>query len=578
MRSSPLLIGGCPRSGTTALVELLNTNPSVFISSEENLLNTENSLRKLLGTRERRAEVYRTKGLRELSERETLSAEKILASNFTEEAAWPTIQFLYEWLHLKNHPSHTLKLWGDKLPNYYKHIDEVLAIPDVKYLHITRNPLDVINSMMRRTEMARQGKDWWKANTELKTMIEAWSEAYVVAEKIENHPHVLHLHYEDLVFNFSESIARVNRFLDLDLTFDNPLISDPAKHFDRAYLTDENLAGILADGNVKAYVERNKETPFLSMGLEQIEFPANGPDSHPEKAIRVFVAATPAEWLPMRVLEFSIRETTSHPVSVAGLYTFNRHIPSPQAIENKPRTPFSFQRFIIPELCNFSGKAIYLDADMQVFREINELWSVDFNDHALQTVASGNNGRRGQYSVMLLDCNKLDWNVEHIVANLDAATLNYSDLMYEMKVAKSIGHEVSTHWNSLEKFDPSQTCLLHYTDMNTQPWISIANPLGHLWIACLRRAIAAGFISFEELQREVQAEHVRPSLLAQVESGIDTTIGLPSAVKKLDHGFIAPYKRLRSGKARPWNSPYVGMTAFLRRLYYRSPIARFWER
>lgn len=292
------------------------------------------------------------------------------------------------------------------------------------------------------------------------------------------------------------------------------------------------------------------------------------------ESVRVFVASTPAEWLPMRILEFSIRETTSLPVEFLAICTFNRTIPMPLAVENRPRTPFSFQRFLIPELCGFSGKAIYLDADMQVFRDICDLWNHDFAGCDLQTVREAQKGRRGQFSVILLDCERLKWNIEEIVAALNAGELNYASLMFEMQTAKRIGWDISPEWNSLERFNPETTALLHYTDMNTQPWISIANPLGHLWVACLRRALAAGFISRSEVEREISSGHVRPSLLPQLDAGIDSTLELPAAVRRLDRGFVAPYRHLRSGHARPWTSARTALFALLRRCYYRSPLPR----
>lgn len=574
MTASPLLIGGCPRSGTTAIVQLLNSNSCVHISSEENLLNAAKVLSKLLGTRERRAEIYQTKGMRALSDRETLSPNNILLSNFSSEAVWPCIQHLYAWHHAQIHPDAPLVLWGDKQPNYFKEIDAVLAIPGVRYLHITRNPLDVVNSMLRRTEMASQGKDWWKAVTDFDAMIETWAEAYRIVREIENLPGVLHLQYEELVFDFSGSVKKINAFLGTDLEFENILVADPDKHYDRSYLTAEMRARILAHPDVSAYVAKYNNALFVSSALRGMHLVEPVEKSSIVQNIRIFVASTPAEWLPMKVLEFSIRETTKQPVEVMALYTFDRPIPTPSAVENRARTPFSFQRFLIPELCGFSGKAIYLDADMQVFRDIDELWNVDFGGGDLQTVHEGNHGRRGQFSVMLLDCERLGWNVDQIVADLDADKLDYVGLMYEMKVAGQVGRNVSPEWNSLESYDPSKTCLLHYTDMNTQPWISTANPLGDIWVACLRRALASGFITREELVREVQAGHVRPSLLAQIDAGIDATISLSSAIRKLDRGFVAPYRRLHSGKSRPWKSLPSAVKAFLKRSYYRSPIPR----
>jgi hypothetical protein len=211
---------------------------------------------------------------------------------------------------------------------------------------------------------------------------------------------------------------------------------------------------------------------------------------------------------------------------------------------------------------------------MQVFRDIGDLWNHDFAGCDLQTVREAQKGRRGQFSVMLLDCKALGWNIDQIVADLDAGKLDYAGLMFEMRVAKRIGRNIAPEWNALEYFEPQRTCLLHYTDMNTQPWISMANPLGHLWVACLRRALAAGFISRAEIERELSSGHVRPSLLPQLDASIDSTLELPAAVRRLDRGFVAPYRHLHSGHARPWTSARTGLFVLLRRCYYRSPLPR----
>jgi len=295
------------------------------------------------------------------------------------------------------------------------------------------------------------------------------------------------------------------------------------------------------------------------------------------EAIRIFVASTPSEWLPTRVLEFSIRETSSRVVEVASLYAFGRPMPTPRDITNRPRTPFSFQRFLIPELCDYAGKAIYLDADMLVFRDIDQIWSAGLDGHDLQTVAGEDEDRRSQYSVMLLDCARLRWNIDSIVGDLDAGKLDYSGLMYDMRVANRIGYDIPPAWNSLERFTLNETCLLHYTDMNTQPWVSISNPLAYLWVACLRRALAAGFISKGEVASEVNKGHVRPSLLAQLLAELDDCINLPAEMRRLDRDFVPPYRKLQTGKGRPWTSFRVAVRAFVRRSYYRSPLSRIFR-
>ena len=263
-----------------------------------------------------------------------------------------------------------------------------------------------------------------------------------------------------------------------------------------------------------------------------------------ETGARIFIAATPAEWLPMRVLEFSIREISSIPVEVSPIYSFERSIPVPEALENRPRTPFSFQRFLIPELCGFSGKAIYLDADMQVFQNITGLWDRPFSGSDLQTVEKAEGSRRPQFSVMLLDCSKLNWKIEEIVADLDANRLNYASLMFEMRVAKNIAWTIPDTWNSLEHYEPGETALLHYTDMNTQPWVSIKNKNANLWVSCLRRAVNSGFISRSDIEREIEAGNARPSLLYQIENGLDDPRALPARQLLRDVKFIPPYNRI----------------------------------
>jgi hypothetical protein len=283
--------------------------------------------------------------------------------------------------------------------------------------------------------------------------------------------------------------------------------------------------------------------------------------------VRVFVACTPAERLPMRVLEFSLRETSSLPVEVAAIHDFERAtaIPLPQDLRNQPRTPFSFQRFLIPELCGYRGRAIYMDADMQVFHDIASLWKAPMGEHDLLAVREGNGGRKGQFSVMLLDCERLAWRVEEIVAGLDAGRYSYEQLMGEMCVARSVGRTLAPEWNSLEAYHAGRTCLLHYTNMVTQPWVSLDNPVGELWIGCLRRALAQGFVTEAQLRDAVAAGHVRPSLLPQA-IGAET---VPARLRALDRGFVAPYKSLRSGSATPWTSWRARGADYARRVLHR---------
>jgi len=237
------------------LLQVLNSNVNAYVSSEENLLNMIKVFGKTLGTRERRA-LTLAGGMRELSERETLTANNIHSHNFTEKSLWPAIRYLYKWHHKQSNSDQPLVLWGDKLPNYYKELDTVLAVPLVKYLHITRNPYDVVNSMLRRTELSKQGKDWWKAITDVESMIDAWASAYKAMRKVESATNTLHIQYESMVFEFDKTIAQINSFLGVDFTYQNVMVDDPAKHYDRSYITDEIQQLIDSNVHVMHYVKR----------------------------------------------------------------------------------------------------------------------------------------------------------------------------------------------------------------------------------------------------------------------------------------------------------------------------------
>lgn len=275
-----------------------------------------------------------------------------------------------------------------------------------------------------------------------------------------------------------------------------------------------------------------------------------------ESPIRVYVATTEAQMLAVKVLEFSIRKHASMSVRIYPLHLAGIPIPTPSRPEHRPRTPFSFQRFLIPALTGYEGKAIYLDSDMQVFRDIRNLWTRDFEEADLLTVREPEaTGRRPQFSVMLLNCGALRWDIRAIVQLLDQGKISYEELMYDMTVAKSIRASIDPAWNSLERYDERETALVHYTDMNTQPWLSRANALGYLWVKDLIEALDTRFLSLAEVIEHVQRGFVRPSLLYQVEHQILDSFRLPKRARELDKSFVSPFGSAHSHCARPWQSP-----------------------
>jgi lipopolysaccharide biosynthesis glycosyltransferase len=188
--------------------------------------------------------------------------------------------------------------------------------------------------------------------------------------------------------------------------------------------------------------------------------------------------------------------------------------PYPKDGKNYPGTNFSFHRFAIPKLMGYKGRALYVDADMLVLRDIAELWNTPFNGAAVLCAASSDPGRRRQLSVMLLDCANLDWDVDKIITEgLDKGKFNYDELIYGLCIepAERVKDALPPEWNSLEKYEPGKTCLLHYTEMERQPWLSFRNRNGWLWLEYLRDAIRDGAVTWDEVNEAVaRAGRARP--------------------------------------------------------------------
>jgi hypothetical protein len=259
---------------------------------------------------------------------------------------------------------------------------------------------------------------------------------------------------------------------------------------------------------------------------------------HVEAPIRIFVGTDASQMLAAKVLEYSIKKHASMSVDVVPLCDVP--VPLPKNPQNHPRTGFSFARFLIPSLCNYKGRAIYLDADMLVFSDISRLWEFPMSGAdvicAEQPTAKG---RIRQYSVMVMNCSNLRWDIQEIVNGFDDGKYNYSQLMYEFCIvpANKILPTLPYEWNSLEFYEQGKTCLIHYTDMPTQPWVSYKNAHRASWYHTLKEAIREGYIDREQLYAEIEGGHVLP--------GLPQHIGLPPHKEygRLAKAFVPPYRR-----------------------------------
>jgi len=229
--------------------------------------------------------------------------------------------------------------------------------------------------------------------------------------------------------------------------------------------------------------------------------------------IKIFVGSVYEQYIPAKVLEHSIKKNTHNPVKFN--FLFGEGVPNydlPRDQKNKPRTPFSFQRFLIPSIT--SGKAFYLDSDMQVFSDMAPLLEEDFGEANVLSCSGMeeyDHWKGSEYAVLMLDCDRIDWDIHSIVKDLDAGKLTYEQLMFDFSVA-DVSPRFSPTWNSLDTYTDGETDLLHYTDMSTQPWRFGQHPHHSVWVDGLKGALEDGLLSDEEYRAHVREGCIRDVL------------------------------------------------------------------
>jgi hypothetical protein len=191
--------------------------------------------------------------------------------------------------------------------------------------------------------------------------------------------------------------------------------------------------------------------------------------------IRVFIGFDAREEVAFHVLQRSLHERASAPVSVtpirtsqlAGVYARNR--------DPLQSTDFSFSRFLTPWLCGYQGWAVYLDCDMIALGDIAELWSLRNDRFAVQVVKhdyepKGDTKFLGSVqtrypmknwsSVMLFNCPACTALTPALVNGATGLELH----QFKWLDPDRIG-ELPAHWNHLVgEYEPSSSArLAHFT-------------------------------------------------------------------------------------------------------------------
>lgn len=133
-------------------------------------------------------------------------------------------------------------------------------------------------------------------------------------------------------------------------------------------------------------------------------------------------------------------------------------------------TPFSCFRFAVPELCAFTGRAVYLDADMLVLGDVRELLTTDLVN-GYKTISMP------RTDVAVIDCayfaDKTWWPSIEKMRPSGWITWHYCKLLQQHG---AITPSLDPKWNVCDRPMPTpdhgvgDAKLLHYTTVPTQPY------------------------------------------------------------------------------------------------------------
>jgi len=164
----PIMILSAPRSGTTLLLSILDAYPNIYSIPEQ----TYGFAR----WRKKKGKWYPNR-----------------------------IDRIYREMLKRKIPDRANR-WCEKTPRHIKHLGKILDyFPNGRVIHIVRDGRDTVTSKHPK----HRPDEYW-------VPVKRWVTDVGVGLEYENHPRVLTLKYEDLIYKFDDEIKRISKFLNED--------------------------------------------------------------------------------------------------------------------------------------------------------------------------------------------------------------------------------------------------------------------------------------------------------------------------------------------------------------------------
>jgi lipopolysaccharide biosynthesis glycosyltransferase len=249
----------------------------------------------------------------------------------------------------------------------------------------------------------------------------------------------------------------------------------------------------------------------------------------PPVPVTVFISSGEASLLERKVLMYSLRRNSKRELDIRvfnGTHnTVERegHPPQPAPMSLKVKyqnvTEFSNYRFLVPQLCGHTGRAISMDSDTLAFGDIGELFDADMgdSDFLAKPAAYGDKvDERWGLSVALFDCARTRFALDQYFDEIASGLYEYPDL-HQMRPRFLARHpfkvgRLDPRWNEFDHCD-SETRLIHYTDLYQQPWKFRSHPFGNLWFRYFDEARKAGYVTEHDIYLSQVRAYARRDLL-----------------------------------------------------------------
>lgn len=247
--------------------------------------------------------------------------------------------------------------------------------------------------------------------------------------------------------------------------------------------------------------------------------------SDPSAPVRVFIGSGEASLLERKTLIYSLRKNSRRPLDIWVINGTHNAIErndappflAPLSLEMKYRnvTEFSLYRYLIPQMCDYQGRAIYLDSDMICLGDIGELFDTPVDDVDFRAVSKYADAQWAS-SVMLINCGRWRIDLQKIFDDIDRGTYSYAEFSrFDQRFLSLHPHAIGKldeRWNQFDRYDQN-TGIIHYTDLLSQPWKFPDHPYGDLWFQYFALARSEGLITNRDIDLTLARSYARQDIM-----------------------------------------------------------------